>query len=131
LTTRTNIVEALLPPILRNITRHSPHATAFTETRLGLVKQAAAASKRRWQAGTPLGVPDGVPFIVKDDLDVKGYKTHVGTSHDYTEGAEVETSWCVKKVEDEGAVMVGKMNMHELGSGESSHRMTQSYHLTK
>lgn len=131
MTTPTNVVKTLLPFILRDATPTSPHATAFTETRLELVKQAAAASTRRWQAGKPLGVLDGVPFTVKDDLDVRGYKTHIGTSRDYTEGAEVETSWCVKKVEDEGAVLIGKTNMHELGSGEFWHRMIQSYQLIK
>lgn len=115
--TPSDVVEALLPLIRRDVAQRSPHATAFTESKVELVRQAAEASTQRWKAGKPLGMLDGVPFGVKDDLDVKGYKTHIGTSHDYTKGKEVETSWCVKKFEEEGAVLVGKLNMHELGSG--------------
>lgn len=66
----------------------------------------------------PLGVLDGIPFTVKDEMDVKGYKRYAGTTYDYTEGKEVETSWCAKKVEEAGGIMIGKSNMHELGMGE-------------
>jgi Asp-tRNA(Asn)/Glu-tRNA(Gln) amidotransferase A subunit family amidase len=118
--TPTDIVEALLPLIRRDIAQRGPHSTAFTESKVELVRQAAEASTKRWKAGKPLGILDGVPFAVKDDLDVTGYKRHCGTSRDYTEGRHVETSWCVRKVEEEGAVLIGKLNMHELGSGESS-----------
>ena len=30
----------------------------------------------------------------------------------------METSWCVRKIEEQGAILVGKLNMHELGMGE-------------
>jgi Asp-tRNA(Asn)/Glu-tRNA(Gln) amidotransferase A subunit family amidase len=118
--TPTDIVDALLPLIRRDIAQRGPHSTAFTESKVELVRQAAETSTKRWKAGKPLGILDGVPFAVKDDLDVTGYKRHCGTSHDYTEGRPVETSWCVRKVEEEGAVLIGKLNMHELGSGESN-----------
>ncbi|KAH4048193.1 amidase [Parastagonospora nodorum] len=114
--TPTSVVEALLPMIRRDVAKRGPHSTAFTESKVELVRQAAEASTQRWKAGKPLGILDGVPFAVKDDLDVRGYKRHVGTGHDYTEGKEVETSWCVKKIEEAGAVLIGKLNMHELGS---------------
>jgi hypothetical protein len=117
-TTPSEIVEALFPLIRRDVESRSPHSTSFTETKVELVRRAAKASTQRWKAQKPLGILDGVPFAVKDDLNVKGYKRHVGTSHDYTEGKDVETSWCVKKCEEEGAVLIGKLNMHELGSGE-------------
>ncbi|KAH8723233.1 amidase signature domain-containing protein [Phaeosphaeriaceae sp. PMI808] len=114
--TPNDVVEVLLPLIRRDVAQRSPHSTSFTESKVELVRQAAEASTQRWKAGKPLGILDGVPFGAKDDLDVKGYKTHVGTSHDYTNGKDVETSWCVKKCEEEGAIMVGKLNMHELGA---------------
>ncbi|KAL5119697.1 hypothetical protein ACEQ8H_002303 [Pleosporales sp. CAS-2024a] len=110
------VVEALLPMIRRDVAQRGPHSTAFTESNIELVRQAAQASTRRWEAGRPLGMLDGVPFAVKDDLDVAGYKRHMGTRHDYTNGSAVETSWCVAVFEREGAVLLGKLNMHELGS---------------
>ena len=69
---------------------------------------------------------DGVPFGVKDDLSVKGYKRYIGTTHDYSEGGTKETSWCVKKVEEEGAILVGTLTMHELGMGKSTNPGTLS-----
>ncbi|KAF2662480.1 amidase signature enzyme [Lophiostoma macrostomum CBS 122681] len=114
-TTPSEIVERLLPLIRRDIGDRSPHSTAFVDSKVEIVRQAAEESSKRWKAGTELGVLDGVPFAVKDDVDVKGYKRYVGSKMDYTEGREVETSWCAKKLEEEGAICVGKLNMHELG----------------
>ncbi|KAF2127982.1 glutamyl-tRNA amidotransferas-like protein subunit A [Dothidotthia symphoricarpi CBS 119687] len=113
--TPTDVVERLLPLIRRDIAQRSPLSTAFMESNVELIMQAAEASTKRWKQGTPLGMLDGVPFAVKDDLEVKGYKRYIGTRHDYTEGKEVETSWCARKVEEEGAILVGKLTMHELG----------------
>ncbi|KAF9692153.1 hypothetical protein EKO04_009847 [Ascochyta lentis] len=115
--TPLDVVEALLPLIRRDVPQRSRHSTSFMPSQVELVRQAAEASTRRWKAGKPLSILDGVPFAVKDDLEVKGYKRYIGTSHDYTNGREyeVETSWCVKKVEEQGAVLIGKLNMHELG----------------
>ena len=115
--TPSDVVEALLPLIRRDVANRSPHSTAFVDTQVDAVRQAAAASTERWQEKKPLGVLDGVPFGAKDDLDVKGYKRYIGTTRDYTEGKEVETSWCVAKVEEAGGIMVGKLSMHELGMG--------------
>lgn len=117
--TPSDVVEVLLPLIRRDVAKRSSHSTAFTETQVDAVRRAAEASTRRWKEGKSLGRLDGVPFGAKDDLDVKGYKRHIGTEKDYTEGKEVETSWCVAKVEEAGGIMVGKLSMHELGMGMS------------
>ncbi|KAJ4292700.1 hypothetical protein N0V90_009363 [Kalmusia sp. IMI 367209] len=115
LITPSNVVEALLPLIQRDVAKRLPHSTAFIDSKAEAVRQAAEDSTKRWKDGKPLGVLDGVPFGAKDDLDVKGYKRYIGTTKDYTEGKEVETSWCVAKVEEAGGIMVGKLSMHELG----------------
>ncbi|CBX97863.1 hypothetical protein IAQ61_000952 [Plenodomus lingam] len=115
-TTPTDVVEALLPLILRNGDhKKRTLATAFMESKAELIRQAAAESTQRWKQGQPLGILDGVPFGVKDDLAIKGYKRYIGTTHDYTDGGDKETSWCAKKVEEAGAILVGKLTMHELG----------------
>ena len=43
----------------------------------------------------------------------------MGSSTDYTNPQDV-TSWCVRKWEEAGAVIVGKLNMHEQGLGTST-----------
>jgi Asp-tRNA(Asn)/Glu-tRNA(Gln) amidotransferase A subunit family amidase len=88
------------------------------DTKVDAVRSAAEASTKRWKEGKPLGVLDGVPFAIKDEMDFEGYKRYCGTGHDYTEGKETSSSWCAQKVAEEGAVFVGKLSMHELGLGE-------------
>jgi hypothetical protein len=39
----------------------------------------AKASTERWRAGAPLGLFDGVPAAIKDEMDVAGYGTTLGT----------------------------------------------------
>lgn len=82
---------------------------------------AARASTERYAKGEPRGLLDGVPFGVKDDLDVEGYVCHFGMRYDegnpFFKKSE-KTVWAVKKMEEAGAVMVGKLAMHELGVGE-------------
>jgi hypothetical protein len=131
LITPTDVIEFLLPFIRRDAEKHSAYTTAFVDSNVELVRKAAAASTKRWEDGMPLGVLDGVPFTVKDDLDVTGYKRYVGTTTDFTRGKEVETSWCVKKVEEVGGVLIGKFNMHELGMGKPFVllSMLQEYHI--
>ncbi|KAF2638337.1 amidase signature enzyme [Massarina eburnea CBS 473.64] len=113
--TPTSVIEFLLPLIRRDAEKHTPYTTAFIDSNVELVRAAAEASTQRWKEGKPLGVMDGIPFAVKDDVDVKGYRRYVGTTTDFTEGKEVGTSWFARKVEEVGGILVGKCNMHELG----------------
>lgn len=116
--TPTDVVNALLPVIRRDLLSDlTPHSTAFIDSKVELIRRAAEKSTIRWKKGKALGILDGVPFAVKDELDVKGYKRYNGTKNDYTKGAEVESSWCVSRLERAGAIMIGKTNMHELGMG--------------
>ena len=82
---------------------------------------AAEASTLRYKNRCPLGPLDGVPTGVKDDYDIEGYQTNLGSANDYT-GQSTEgrciTSWCVKKVEESGALIMGKLTMPEFGMGE-------------
>lgn len=117
--TPTAVAETLLPLIRRDISDPTKHATAFLESNVELVLAAAAASTQRYEEGKSLGPLDGVPVAIKDEVDVTGYKTTLGSSLDFTD-KDGGTSWCVKKWQEAGAVVVGKTNMHELGLGMSS-----------
>lgn len=65
----------------------------------------------------PLSVLDGVPLAVKDEVDLAGYGKSLGSNQDFS-SPNRGTSWCVKKWEEAGAIVIGKLNMHELGLGE-------------
>ena len=59
---------------------------------------------------------DGVPFTAKEEFDIEGYKTTVGTSF-MGESPATATATCVQRLLNAGAVLVGKTNMHEIGIG--------------
>ncbi|RIB02002.1 putative glutamyltRNA amidotransferase subunit A [Gigaspora rosea] len=75
----------------------------------------AEASTSRYNNGQSLGPLDGVPVAVKDEIDVTGYETRVGTSF-FNRGNPASNDAClVKKLRDQGAIIIGKTNMHEIG----------------
>lgn len=109
-------MEALLPLVRRDVEVPTKHSTAFVETRIELVRKAAEDSTLRYKEGKSFGVLDGVPVGIKDEVDVKGHRTRHGTTMDMKQDIDA-TSWCVSKWEEEGAIVLGKLNMHELGMG--------------
>ena len=76
----------------------------------------AKKSEERWKKNSPLGPLDGIPVLVKDELDVKGYPTTVGTAF-LGEAPKKEDATVVKRLREAGAVIIGKANMHEIGIG--------------
>lgn len=88
--------------------------TMFIEQNADHVMHQAKASKERWDAGKPLGPLDGVPVGVKDEMDVAGYPTTVGTTF-LGAGPAIENATIVGRMRDAGAVILGKLNMHEIG----------------
>lgn len=88
-----------------------------------LALEAARASTERWAAGKPLGVLDGIPIGVKDDIDVKGYVNHIGMRYDAAVpffSPKEKTTWPIQKLQEAGAIVIGKNTMHEVGSGRQT-----------
>ncbi len=76
----------------------------------------ATQSAARYREGCPLSPLDGVPVAVKDEMDLAGYGTTVGTSFLGKQPAEHDAA-CVARLRRAGALLVGKANMHEIGIG--------------
>ncbi|OJJ45598.1 hypothetical protein ASPZODRAFT_152643 [Penicilliopsis zonata CBS 506.65] len=108
------VTDALLSLVQRDIEPRTDHSTAFLESQVEAIRAAADASTKRYQEGVSLGPLDGVPVAIKDEAHIKGYKRMLGTNLDFKGGCD-ETSWCVKKWEEAGAIVIGKTTMHELG----------------
>ncbi|KAM0330666.1 hypothetical protein ACHAQA_003618 [Verticillium albo-atrum] len=126
--TPLDVAQAILPLIRRDTSPPGEHSVAWIEVHAELVLQAAEASTLRYKEKRSLGPLDGVPTAVKDEFDMLGYRTSLGTCHDYAEftesgpgvqGHEDEVSWCVKKLEEAGAVILGKLSLHEFGMGQN------------
>lgn len=91
-----------------------PPLRAFIACNREDILSQACASTARHRAGKALGLLDGVPVAVKDELDMKPYPTTVGTRF-LGKVAACEDATVVRRLRDAGALLVGKTNMHEIG----------------
>ncbi|KAI4136245.1 MAG: hypothetical protein L6R39_007837, partial [Caloplaca ligustica] len=117
--TPTKVIEGLLA----RISARKEHSTAFLQIIPEKVIAAAEASTSRYANGKPLGPLDGVPVAIKDEIDLDGYERTMGSPLDFTR-KEGGTSWCIRKWEDAGAIVLGKLNMHELGLDTTNNNPT-------
>ncbi len=77
------------------------------------VLAAAEASSRRLRAGQPLSVLDGVPVALKDEVDLAGHVTTLGTR--FRKEVATRDSTVAARLKAAGAVILGKLNMNEIG----------------
>ncbi|MEW2915936.1 amidase family protein [Ruegeria sp. ANG10] len=89
---------------------------------ISLNRDSAMAHARRVDElvahGDSAGRLAGVPLIIKDNIDVAGLRTTAGTPGiDYV---ATESSTVVSHLMSEGAIIIGKANMHELAFGVTS-----------
>jgi Asp-tRNA(Asn)/Glu-tRNA(Gln) amidotransferase A subunit family amidase len=111
------VAQSLLPLIQRNYSPKSHHSTAFIDSHTEAILAAAKASTERYKNGTPLSILDGVPTAIKDESDVKGYRTTQGRKkNDAAFKIADKSTWPVQKLEEAGMINLGKLNMHELGA---------------
>ncbi|KAK3299953.1 amidase signature domain-containing protein [Chaetomium fimeti] len=114
-----DVVTALLPLVDPGRELRSEYADAWARTHADELLAAARASTARWAVGEPLSFVDGVPFGVKDDLAVEGFVSRMGMKmneeEEFFRRVSKETVWPVKALQEAGAIMVGKMNQHEIG----------------
>ena len=80
---------------------------------------AARASDERRHTERVLGALDGVPIGVKDNIDIAGVPTTGGIAH-YRATVPSEDAYVIRRLRDAGAVIVGKLNMHEGALGATS-----------
>jgi mandelamide amidase len=97
-----------------------PDLNAFvTLDEAGALKAAQAADARRTTGAECLPL-QGVPIVVKDNIQSAGLPTTAGTPalKNFVPAADAPV---LKKLRDAGAVMLGKTNMHELAFGISGY----------
>ncbi len=112
--TPLQVAKALLP-----LTTGGKYKNAWAVTNEDVVLAAAGASTERYANGKPLGILDGVPVGAKEDIDAEGYISYVGLSYDPTSPffkPAKKTIWPLAQLQAAGAVLIGKLAMHELGT---------------
>ncbi|KAG2523966.1 hypothetical protein BBO99_00005070 [Phytophthora kernoviae] len=117
------VAKALLAAVEKNQQSEYP-LSLFVEKHDDEILEQAKASAERYARGEPLGVLDGVPVAIKDEVHVKGHRMFTGTSFlGYEEDPATEDDPPVARLRAAGAIIVGTTNMHELGSGVTGYNM--------
>jgi aspartyl-tRNA(Asn)/glutamyl-tRNA(Gln) amidotransferase subunit A len=98
--------------VLRRLDQINPKLNALvTQDREG-ARVAAAASEKRWLAGTPIGPLDGVPFTVKDNILVGGLRATWGSKL-YANYVPAKDELPIARLREAGAIILGKTNCPE------------------
>lgn len=110
--------EDLAESILEQIARH-PDLKAFTSLDPERVLNDARDADRRAQSGQALGALHGVPISFKDSINVLGHTTTAGTKalSDFWPDSNAPVA---ERLRQAGAIMLGKVAMHELAYGATS-----------
>ncbi|WP_333894435.1 amidase [Mycolicibacterium gadium] len=102
---------ALLDVYLDRIGRFDPELRSYRVVLADTAREHAAVAQARLDAGERLPLL-GVPIAVKDDVDVAGQVTALGTSaHGAARTADAEV---VRRLREAGAVLVGKTAVPEM-----------------
>lgn len=91
----------------------------FISVLAGPARAAAEAADLRRARGESLGPLDGVPIAVKDNIDVAGVAATAGMALRRNR-VPAQDAFCAAKLRAQGAVVVGKTNLHEAALGATN-----------
>ncbi|UCH59582.1 MAG: amidase [Anaerolineales bacterium] len=118
-TTPVQVAEAALAAIADS-EQHNPALHVFIAMKADDVLEQAQAATQRIQQGTSLGILDGVPVAIKDELDMIPFPTTIGTRF-LGHSPVAADATVVARLRAAGALLLGKTNMHEIGIGVTGH----------
>lgn len=111
--------EVLVGTTLERIATENCRTRIFISVDAGNALADARRSDVRRREGHALGPLDGVPVAVKDNIDVAGMATTDGTAF-YRDRIAGNDATVVGRLRAAGAVIVGKLNMHECALGATT-----------
>jgi aspartyl-tRNA(Asn)/glutamyl-tRNA(Gln) amidotransferase subunit A len=101
--------------VLERIDAVNARTNAYCLVRADEALASARASERRWRAGEPKGLLDGVPVSVKDLLLTDGWPTRRGSLTIDEAGPWTVDAPVVARLREHGAVLLGKTTTPEFG----------------
>ena len=110
---------ALVENCLARIDAFNPKLGAFITVTTELAREQARQAEAEIAGGQWRGPLHGIPVAVKDFYDTAGVRTTAG-SRRFEHRVPNKDAELVGKLNEAGAVLVGKTNMHRLGMGTTS-----------
>jgi aspartyl-tRNA(Asn)/glutamyl-tRNA(Gln) amidotransferase subunit A len=99
---------------LDELAARTPTMNVVTAKRVEIAMKEAEAARARYASGRPLGPLDGVPILVKDEHDVAGLPTRLG-SRVSSDAPAAKDATLVARLRAAGAIVMGKAVMTEWG----------------
>ncbi len=116
------IREQTIPPVeivescLGRIAELNPKLNAFITVLADQALEQAKRAESEIKAGNWRGPLHGIPVGIKDFYDTAGIRTTAGFEH-FKDRIPAQDAVGVLKFRKAGAIIIGKMNMHQLGMG--------------
>lgn len=101
---------------LDRIERLNPILNAFITVTTDHALKAARMAEAEIKDGAYRGPLHGIPFAYKDLFETKGVLTSAGSKH-FANYVPARDGTVIARLSEAGAVMLGKLNMHELAFG--------------
>jgi aspartyl-tRNA(Asn)/glutamyl-tRNA(Gln) amidotransferase subunit A len=109
----------LVNACLERIDQYQPSLNCFiTITRESALEEARAA-EREIRGGIYKGPLHGIPLALKDNIDTAGVRT-TAASNVFRDRVPTEDAEVVRRLKAQGAVFLGKLNLHEFAYGGTS-----------
>jgi aspartyl-tRNA(Asn)/glutamyl-tRNA(Gln) amidotransferase subunit A len=104
---------------LDRIQRFNPRLNAFITVTADAALAQAREAEAQIQKGQWRGPLHGIPLALKDIFDTAGVRTTAASAL-FQDRVPTEDSEVVRRLKEAGAVLLGKLNMHEFAYGGSS-----------
>jgi len=104
---------------LARIEKYNPVLNAFITVTGETALDTARAMETEQNSGKWRGPLHGIPIALKDNMDTAGVRT-TGASELFKDRIPKEDAEVVRRLKNAGAIILGKLNMHELAYGGSS-----------
>src|SRR5579872_7463778 len=113
--TPVDLTEACLKRIDELNPRVNAYITVTRESALAAAREMEAEQRRgKWR-----GPLHGIPIALKDNIDTAGVRT-TGASELFKDRIPTEDAEVVRKLKNAGAIILGKLNLHEFAYGATS-----------
>ena len=114
LITPTQVVDKIIS-LIEEMNRQNQNSAIVTQMNKEELQLHAAESTKRYQSKNTMGVLDGVPILVKDEIPTVGHTVTLGTS--FLSNSVENDILPIAKLKRQGVIIIGKTNQHEIGIG--------------